>query len=66
MRSNETNIYEAYCKFNNRNNPIRITFNIKNVSLIPYCIHTVKCPLHISITGPLTILYNIHPYLQWQ
>ena len=64
MSSHKSDIDETYCKLYYGNYAVTISFNVKDISLITYSIHTVKGLLHISITRPMAVFHNICPYLE--
>ena len=66
MSAHKADVDKSYGEFNNGHNPVRVTFNVEDVALIPYAIRTVKGLLNIRITSLLAAFHNIRPYLKWQ
>ena len=66
MCSDKADVDESYCELNYSNDSIGIPFDIKDISLVPNTINTVKGLLHICITCPMAVFHNIHPYLEWK
>ena len=64
MSPNEANVNKSDCKFDDSDNSVVIPFNIEYITLIAHSVYGVKCLFYISITSPMTILYDVYPNLQ--
>lgn len=64
MGANKPDIYPLDGKFDDYDQTMMISTNVKHIMLIADIIHTVETLFYICKTFPLRLLYNLHPVLQ--
>ena len=57
-------IDKPYCELYYGNDTICVSFDVKDIPLVPYAVNGVKGLLHISIARPMTASHNVSPYLE--
>ena len=56
MCPNKPDIHGFRSKLNENNQSVVVTFDVKHISLVAYCIHAVECVFNVSETSPFRLL----------